>query len=498
MRILNRMASWLGRLSVSRKLTLIYLLDLTAVIYISGILVHEKYLAIDFTRKEVAGLAYSNTVRDLMMAAVRAPNPRQIGALADLQVLEADRIRYDAPLQAGQDSAAFVASWQAWVGASDVSPASLKPVIQSGRRLITTVGNQSNLILDPDLDSYYSMSLSVLRFPELVEVLNDTAQAVVRKQGISQARPADRAIHGTTLLILAGRLDAIAQGIRADYKQAYAAGSTEFGGGLLDRQLALERHIVQLLALTQSFAEQEVTASDGRTFLRLHSQTLEALDAAWGSTSAALDTLLEKRVEGLFSRMWLHLGTALALLFGILSLVYTVARLISSPLKQLANVANEVRQSGNYNLRARWHSQDEIGRLVTTFNGMLEQLDHDRITREELAARARAAQAQLELLESIPIPMVVTSVPDHRVLHANEPARPWLAGRSTDPWLRGLEPGVRVRFFQRLYDHDRVDEFEVRWLGAQEPLWAVLSARRLSFQGQDAVLPRLHPSTCSR
>jgi diguanylate cyclase (GGDEF)-like protein/PAS domain S-box-containing protein len=493
MRILNRMASWLGRLSVSRKLTLIYLLDLTAVIYISGILVHEKYLAIDFTRKEVAGLAYSNTVRDLMMAAVRAPNPRQIGALADLQVLEADRIRYDAPLQAGQDSAAFVASWQAWVGASDVSPASLKPVIQSGRRLITTVGNQSNLILDPDLDSYYSMSLSVLRFPELVEVLNDTAQAVVRKQGISQARPADRAIHGTTLLILAGRLDAIAQGIRADYKQAYAAGSTEFGGGLLDQQLAMERHIGQLLALTQSFAEQEVTASDGRTFLRLHSQTLEALDAAWGSTSAALDTLLEKRVEGLFSRMWLHLGTALALLFGILSLVYTVARLISSPLKQLANVANEVRQSGNYNLRARWHSQDEIGRLVTTFNGMLEQLDHDRITREELAARARAAQAQLELLESIPIPMVVTSVPDHRVLHANEPARPWLAGRSTDPWLRGLEPGVRVRFFQRLYDHDRVDEFEVRWLGAQEPLWAVLSARRLSFQGQDAVLTTFTP-----
>jgi hypothetical protein len=51
--ILGVITAWLGRLSVSRKLTLIYLLDLTAVIFISGILINEKYLAIDFARKEI-------------------------------------------------------------------------------------------------------------------------------------------------------------------------------------------------------------------------------------------------------------------------------------------------------------------------------------------------------------------------------------------------------------------------------------------------------------
>ena len=49
---------FLGRLSVSRKLMLIYLLDLSAVIYISGILINEKFIAIDFARKELAGNAY--------------------------------------------------------------------------------------------------------------------------------------------------------------------------------------------------------------------------------------------------------------------------------------------------------------------------------------------------------------------------------------------------------------------------------------------------------
>jgi PAS domain S-box-containing protein len=57
----------------------------------------------------------------------------------------------------------------------------------------------------------------------------------------------------------------------------------------------------------------------------------------------------------------------------------------------------------------------------------------------------------------------------------------------------GLEAGVRARFFQRLADQGVVDEFEVRWKGGAEPSWAVLSARRLQFQGQDAVLTAFTP-----
>ena len=42
MAFMHRVSGWLGRLSVGRKLMLIYLLDLTAVIYVSSILIHEK------------------------------------------------------------------------------------------------------------------------------------------------------------------------------------------------------------------------------------------------------------------------------------------------------------------------------------------------------------------------------------------------------------------------------------------------------------------------
>jgi hypothetical protein len=58
----------IGQLPVGRKLLLIYLLDLTAVLYISGILINEKYISIDFSRKELAGNAYIAEVRDVLVA----------------------------------------------------------------------------------------------------------------------------------------------------------------------------------------------------------------------------------------------------------------------------------------------------------------------------------------------------------------------------------------------------------------------------------------------
>ncbi|MDD5029264.1 MAG: EAL domain-containing protein [Rhodoferax sp.] len=489
MQIFKPFLTLLGRLSVSRKLTLIYLLDLITVIYISGILVHEKYLAIDFVRKEIVGVAYERSVRQLVLPALIENALNSAQSQASWRLFNDQRLQHDEALKTAQASQALDKAWRAYAQSATHLPAQRQTLIDDTRTLLTTVANQSNLILDPDLDSYYCMSLTVLRFPELTAVMNETAVAM--HQASRSAPGAD--LQSTQLLILAGRLDAIRQGISADYLQAYTAGSPALRASLLNADQALGRHIEQMLGLVRDAAQQQRAPVQSAAFDDWHRRSLQTLATTWQKTSQTLDDLLQQRVDGLFTRMWLHLGTALLLLMGILSLVYTVARQISSPLKQLAGVAEQVRQSSNYALRAAWSSHDEIGHLVNTFNGMLGQLDEDRAVKQELAASARAAQAQTELVEAIPIAMVVTSIPDHQVLHANEPAQPWMAGCTLDPWRRGLEPGVRARFFQRLADHDRVDEFEVRWLAGAEPSWAVLSARRIRFQGVDAVLTSFTP-----
>ncbi|QGZ64976.1 bifunctional diguanylate cyclase/phosphodiesterase [Paraburkholderia acidisoli] len=486
----------LGRLRVGRKLLLIYLLDLSAVLYISGILIHEKYISIDFSQKEIVGNAYLGTVRDALIdvamsgatARVNAPQLAQMNpALAGAEA------RYGANLQSAalnqQVRRALDALAASAHSGQPLSPAAVSAALEACRELITRVGNQSNLILDPDLDSYYSMSLSILRYPALLEAVNGIGQRLREGSDSPQAR---REL-STRYLVLEGQLDAVSQGLRSDYAEAGAANE--------DVKRALAMPMANLLNAVEAYREAAralVAQGGGDAASRAAAQAAHAalvarVGDAWHATGDELDTLLHARVRGLFSRMWLHLGTALFLLCGILSMVYLVAQQISRPLRELARVMDTVRRTGDHGVRASWHSQDEIGQLVTGFNDMLVQLDRERDVQKELAATARASEAQHALVEATPVPMMVTAVPGHEVLHANHPALYWLNGCTADPWASGLDSAVRARFFQQLSDRDAVDEFEVRWMASAEPTWAMLSARRLTFQGRDAVLTAFTP-----
>ncbi len=276
MQIFKPFLTLLSRLSVSRKLTLIYLLDLITVIYISGILVHEKYLAIDFARKEIVGNAYVASVRQLVLPSLINTSVSAAQSQAALDAFNAQRLQQDEAFQTAQASQALELAWHTFTDSAAAHATQRQPLIDQARTLLTTVGNQSNLILDPDLDSYYCMSLVVLRFPELTAVMNETATAMQRA---SQAgRGWD--LQATRLLILAGRLDAIRQGIHADYRQAYTAGSPVLRARLLDADQALDRQIGQMLGVVRDAAQQGVQA-DGSAFDGLHQRSLQALNAHW-------------------------------------------------------------------------------------------------------------------------------------------------------------------------------------------------------------------------
>ena len=308
--------------------------------------------------------------------------------------------------------------------------------------------------MDPDLDSYYTMSLIVLRYPELLELVHGIGAQLQKHSRGTGGRFSDTR---TQYLILEGRLDATAKGIESDFAEAVAAGGVPVKAALTPDQQKLAAGIEAFRQAARTFIDLGPSSAAMAGLDSTQRALVQQLRQTWTSAGVELDRLLDVRIDGLFSRMWLHLGTALFLLMAILTMVYCVARQIVVPLRRLSDVTDTVRRTGDHTLRANWQSEDEIGRLVLGFNDMLAQLDREREVQKELAANARAAEAQQTLVEASPIPMVVTAVPGHEVLHANQPAQHWLAGRKSDPWAVGLEPGVRSRFFQHLADRDAVD-----------------------------------------
>jgi hypothetical protein len=172
----NPFINILGRLSVGKKLLLIYLLDLTAVIYISSILINEKYIAINFARDEPRGNAYIATARDALIdvALVGAGGATDVrsGLPARVTALSAVEQRLGKDMGSSELNAALAKSLGVVVASPPEEMVAAGDGLARGRDLVTRVGNQSKLILDPDLDSYYTMSLIVLRYPELIELVH--------------------------------------------------------------------------------------------------------------------------------------------------------------------------------------------------------------------------------------------------------------------------------------------------------------------------------------
>jgi diguanylate cyclase (GGDEF)-like protein/PAS domain S-box-containing protein len=472
----NYLSRLIGGLSVGRKLALIYFLDLTAVIFVSGILINEKYIAINFTDKEIAGGHYIAAVSRSLVPLAHGAGAAQPAVMGNMIAsLDDAQSRYGIHLGTEDLSQAYGKALAAGTGAGNQA-------FDAGRALLTRIGNQSNLILDPDLDSYYTMSLVMLRFPELLSLLREAGQLAQRLQAHPDADGLTR--H----LLLEGRLDAAMHGIASDYEEAFAASKP----ALRERLSASRAALLDAVTMFRS-ANGSLDRRDGTSLELERIAAVQALAGAWHAAQDELQRLLALRNAEAYSRMWTHLGTAALLLVVILNVVFFVASQISRPIARLAQVAARVSGSGDYTLRADWRSGDEIGRLVSGFNGMLEQLDHQRMSQQELVARHRAADAQRELVEAIPIPMMVTSIPTHEVLHANEAAQSWLDGCCSDPWKAGMPGPTRARFFQALTDMEAVDQFEVCWRGGQSPSWALVSARCIVYQGQRAVLTTFTP-----
>ncbi|MBK7003382.1 MAG: EAL domain-containing protein [Rhodoferax sp.] len=467
-----KISTLIGRLSVSRKLLLIYLLDLTAVIFITAILIEEKFISIDFARKELSGNAYIASIHEALVATTAVQDDQDPSRLVSVR----DAVRKAEEMH-GQEMdtrelAAIFEHALAAIATSHDKKAASQQAFLAGRTLLSRIGDQSNLILDPDLDSYYTMSLTVLRFPELLDQLRNYGH-------VSDSGDV------TAFLLAQGKLAALQESIELDYRAAYAGNAAK----TLVTQLDPTRE--RLLAALHALSQLDVWGTG--EILAVRGEALVATQEAWNATANSLDALLQARVANLFQRMWLHLGMAASLLAIILFLVFLVARQISVPLRRLAQVADRVQETNDYSLRAKWQSGDEIGQLVTGFNTMLERLDRERLIQQELTAQARASAAQQELLEAIPIPLLVTSVPKHHLLHTNAPATAWVDPGRDDPWGTGLDRGTRARFFQRLADEGAAQEFEVLWQGPRGPSWALLSASRLRYQGQDAVLTTFAP-----
>jgi methyl-accepting chemotaxis protein len=378
----------LANLSIGPKLALICGMFCLPILVLLYLLVAEKNIAIAFAQKEVQG---NQQLRPLFRLLNQAADyhalligkngsaaesteisRKQAEVEATLKELNAVRQRPGVSMDISKQVAAIQEGWQ---NLKTLSPGpSAQSAEQAAGRLlsdiraaISHVGDISNLILDPDLDSYYIMSLTLIRLPEATHLL---AQIDSVAPGFALNQPLDPNAKLRKLVQL-GQLQSALHGMVSDVQTAFKNNpSGKLKTSLQEPLDAAHAAMHSYLQQMQASIERPVGAGIASAPMRRRAQEARSAQIAlWEKAIVDLDMLLQARIQGFEARKrnaQLSVGAILALTF---TLVYFVTLSITRPLRTVAQIASHA-ALGHLEQDIPDYGCSEVGQVTRAFRSM--------------------------------------------------------------------------------------------------------------------------------
>jgi methyl-accepting chemotaxis protein len=314
------------RLSIRARLIGIALLFLVPIALQIGLFIDQSRKDITFADKEVDGVVYLRAawpVLHALTAGVNDPAQRPASRVGGAPSLDAAGATYDAAMTSEQAFKDLKAALGAvgWPNQPLAVGDKADAAIAAARALVNKVGDGSNLILDPDLDSYYVMDVVLLKLPEAV----DQARVLLTLATTYKAQATLNDDEKAQILIRAGQFAAAVDGITSSFEAAYRSnGDGKTKPALQGAAAAFARASADYLAAVNAAAT--VLRGDDRAKLdlaslkRLHDGSMAAADQLWKTAAIELERLLVVRIGGFKTKLWIALAislgtTLLALVF---------------------------------------------------------------------------------------------------------------------------------------------------------------------------------------
>ena len=272
-----------------------------------------------------------------------------------LLALEATDARLGAKLQFTQEGLSkrqrghcrvqtLTAEWQSLKAhLADLEPAaSLEQhlhLIGDVRTMITHMGDTSNLILDPDLDSYYLMDVTLLALPQMQDRLARVmvfGEAALRGQTLSRSERSQLAV--SAALMQQADLDRVVSSTRRALNE---------DANFYQYSESLHRRVPQVVeafsAASEKFIQLSIHLSEAEStdvqpgeFLAAGAKVREASFALWRVADEELDVLLGKRIDHYRLRRGESLVLSALALLAAVSFVSFITHSISGPLQKQA------------------------------------------------------------------------------------------------------------------------------------------------------------------
>ena len=385
-------------LRTSTKLLLLCAMFVISIAVTTAALVAEKQLAIAFAHKELVGSRYLATVRDIYPAILiqpdnpsfALPRPSTDEILKALAAAESDAANV---LQTAELEQALAETLRKLWSDKTVQNTDqlVLEALSNEQKLASRIGDDSNLTLDPDLNTYYLQSIVVDRLPGLVSQLGEM-QTLLRTAKATGSLSNE---HMARLVFLDSSIRSTADRVKSDLA---AADRGDVDGSLrrnVDAAIATMIASVESYLGTANAAHlgSEITRLDSASLERAFSSALGSIIKDWGSAQTDLNRLLQQRIDDLLGKLGLSL-TLIGVLVGLsILLAIMTHRHIVSSLGHLEGIVAKVGKPKTASVVSDQNTRDEFNSLTVAFNEMLAELAAAR--EREIADQARSAQQTL-------------------------------------------------------------------------------------------------------
>ncbi|WP_374319624.1 methyl-accepting chemotaxis protein [Aquabacterium sp.] len=334
------------KVSFSIKATLISLVFIVPLSWVSWQYFSDKAAAIEFSAKEHDGVTYAQALMPALAAAQHGED--MSSPMAALQKVEAS---------VGQE----LGTAKAFQAATSATPPEQASALMS---LLAAATDGSNLTLDPDIDSYYLMDASMFRLPLLA---NYVAQMKSLGQGMlqrGQSTP-DEVRKLTELSALAREQSAaLSDGLNKAHAYNPATRGAVNGEAVLGEVAAFLKEVDQSF-LQNSGTPMGQPESFGAHAAALHADTLALVNRS----SQELNRLIGVRVSGLVTARNVTAAVMALFLLCAVYLFMSFKRVLDGGLREVAYHLTSIRD-GDLTTRPKAWGGDEVASLI----GALQQM----------------------------------------------------------------------------------------------------------------------------
>ncbi|WP_110513527.1 PAS domain S-box protein [Herpetosiphon llansteffanensis] len=402
-------ATWLmKRLTYPQKFGLLSLVFAIPLTFLLSAILTDLQREINFTRSELNGTAYLQPLRGLMQSIVEQQllAERYLGgdqaslsplllkneAIAkQLEEFKTFDVQYKDRFDTQTQITVLFNEWerlQAQLTLRSVSDsnAAHNRLLQAVRACMQRIGDQSGLILDPNIDSYYLMNALIETLPAHQSATASVASAGGNAIERGTVSPEER----NTLTVVNSQLQ------ETNTEINYSLGVVFNNNEAL--RPVMEESVRNFIQATEELSFQillevirvETPTVDATTFRQETERTLNSSFKLWDDSSTQLDALLNQRISQAQTRRAFFIGLIALLVLLAIYLFLGFYRAVMDTVRAFQRAAGSMLTSNtlsNVNIDTR----DELGQVATSFNSIASAMVESSSQRQAIVDHAAEA-----------------------------------------------------------------------------------------------------------